>query len=328
MNILVANHKLSTISGSETFTYTLIEELIRRKHNVEYFTFHKGVTSERIENDLNVKFMNRSKYDLILANHNTCIKEVYNMGFTIQTCHGIFPKLEQPSIFADGYVSISNEIQNYLSGLGYNSILIKNGINLNRFKPTKNLNQNIKKILSLCHSDLANDLIQDSIDSNGLDIELIIFNKYKNPIWNIENYLNEADLVIGIGRSLYDAIACGRPVICFDARNDYMDSFGDGYLVENIYGSINFNCSGRFSKKVFDKNDIFQEILKYKSTDGFFLRKFAENELSIENSVDLYLDYYNKIKNINNSKTIYDFLKITFGKSLFKIVYDNIRKTF
>lgn len=326
MRILVANHKLSTISGTETFTYTLIEELKNRNFDVEYFTFHKGITSNKIENVLKVRFMSKSKYDLILANHNTCVKELYTKGFIIQTCHGIYPKLEQPSLFADAFVSISNEIQNYLGSLGFYSVLIKNGINLNRFLPRIPVNIEIKRILSLCQSDKANNLIRRAIQDNDLKIELIEFNKYKNPVWNIEDYINDVDLVIGIGRSLYDAIACGRPVICFDARNDYMDSFGDGYLKENIYGSINYNCSGRFSEKVFGQNELFNEIVKYNSNDGYALREFAEKELSIEKNVDLYLDYYNKIKNLNNKKISFDFIKITFGKRTFKFINNNIRK--
>ncbi|MGV0752711.1 UDP-glycosyltransferase [Empedobacter brevis] len=326
MRVLVANHKLSTISGSETFTYTLVEELKRRNIEVEYFTFHKGITSNKIEEELKVEFMSKNRYDLILANHNTCVKELYSKGFIIQTCHGIYPKLEQPSIYADAYIAISNEIQNYLSSLGFPSLLVKNGINLNRYVSKKRIQPNIKRILSLCHSDTANSMIKEAISKNNLNIELLEFNKYKNPVWNIEDYINDVDLVIGIGRSLYDAIACGRNVICFDARNDYMDSYGDGYLNENIYGSINYNCSGRFSKKVFTSDDIYNEILKYDVLNGAFLRKFAETELSIITNVDMYLRYFEELKTINNRKIYFEVVKNVFGKKTTKQLLRIINK--
>lgn len=313
MRVLVANHKLSTISGSETFTYTLAE-LKRRNIDVEYFTFEKGITSNKIEAELHIGFMSKNKYDLVLANHNTCVKALYTKGFIIQTCHGIYPKLEQPSIYADAYVAISNEIQNYLSTLGFPSLLVKNGINLNRFVSKKRIETHPKKILSLCHSDTANSIIKEAISKHNLDIELLEFNKYKNPVWNIEDYINDVDLVIGIGRSLYDAIACGRNVICFDARNDYMDSYGDGYLNENIYGSINYNCSGRFSKKIFTSDDIYNEILKYDVSNSIFLRKFAEKELSITTNVDRYLKYFEELKTINNRKIYFEIVKKILGK--------------
>ena len=114
MNILVANNSLDRLGGSETFTFTLIEELVRRGFSVEYFTFNFGLVSSKIENQLKVSFCTRKKYDLILANHNTCVEHLYKYGFIIQTCHGIFPKLEQPSSKSNLYVSVSTEIQNHL----------------------------------------------------------------------------------------------------------------------------------------------------------------------------------------------------------------------
>ena len=52
--ILVANNYLNNFGGSETFTYTLIEELLKRGFEVEYFTFEKGLFSDKIEKDLAV----------------------------------------------------------------------------------------------------------------------------------------------------------------------------------------------------------------------------------------------------------------------------------
>lgn len=295
MKVLVANHHLKDIGGSETFTYTLIEELVRRGLDVEYFTFHKGFTSQKIEEKLGVPFMSKNHYDLILANHNSCVEKLFPYGYTIQTIHGIFPELEQPSPYADFYVSISNEIQNHLSVLGYPSILIKNGINLDRFKPKSTPNKKLTKILSLCQSDEANNLIRNAIKNE--DIELIDFNKHKNPIWEIEDYINSVDLVIGLGRSLYDAMACGRPVLCFDNRHQYMDSFADGYLREIIYGAINYNCSGRFLKKQFTEEELLAEIKKYNANDGEFFREFAQKELCIKKNVDDYLNISHKKPN-------------------------------
>src|SRR5690606_2209358 len=49
LNILIASHRLSNLGGSETFTYALAEELIRRElHSVEYFTFEKGMVSNEM----------------------------------------------------------------------------------------------------------------------------------------------------------------------------------------------------------------------------------------------------------------------------------------
>ena len=81
-NILIANHQLKFVGGSETFTYTLIEALKNKGYSVEYFTFFKGITSDKIEQNLSVNFMSKKRYDLILANHYTCVRYLSRKGPT------------------------------------------------------------------------------------------------------------------------------------------------------------------------------------------------------------------------------------------------------
>ena len=54
--------------------------------------------------------------------------------------------------------------------------------------------------------------------------------KAKDNVFNIENIINEADLVVGIGRSIYDSMACGRCVISYDYRVYNNKPLGDGYI--------------------------------------------------------------------------------------------------
>lgn len=104
--------------------------------------------------------MSKNKYDLIFANHNRVVNHLYGKGFILQTCHGIFPKLEQPSYKSDAFVSISQEVQSHLANLGFSSKIILNGINLNRFRPLRNVSDELKSVLSLCHSKAANNMIK------------------------------------------------------------------------------------------------------------------------------------------------------------------------
>lgn len=302
--ILVANNHLEHLGGSETYTYAMIKELCEKGYFVEYFTFHKGLVSKKIECNLGVSFMSKSNYDIIFANHNTTVEYLMGKvkGKMIQTCHGIYPSLEQPYKYADAYVSISNEIKQYLSSFGYTSKIILNGIDLKRYKSTKPTNSSYpKKILSLCQSDIANHLIRSACEE--LCIEFKKLDKNINPIWSIENEINSADLIIGIGRSAYEAMACGRPVIIFDSRS-YSQSYADGYLTsEKLNSSILNNCSGRNLKLVLNKESLIQEINKYNSNDGLKLRSFAEEKLNIEISVDEYIRYASEI-NVNPIKRI------------------------
>lgn len=326
MKVLVATNHLKALGGSETFTYTLIEELVKRKDlNVEYFTFEKGLVSDKIEQKLGVNFCSKKKYDLILASHNTCVEKLYKYGFIIQTCHGIFHKMELPSKNANGYVSISLEIQNHLWNLGVPSKLINNGINLNRFHVFRKVNKELKTVLSLCQSTEANEFIENCC--KNLKINFIKANKFVDSIWEMEKILNQADLVVGLGRSAYESMACGRPVIVFDKR-PYFKSVGDGYVVNIVGLSLQNNCSGRYFLNEYNKDLFIGELKKYNYKDGQLLRAFSLKNLDIIDKVNEYLNFYEILKRnaLNNKKKQRDLflIKIMGEKKLkfLKYIYN------
>lgn len=324
MKVLVANNFLFKLGGSETFCYALIQELKRIGHDVEYFTFFKGMVSEKIERDLEVYYMSKSKYDLILANHYTCVRYLAHRGKIIQTCHGIFPSLEQPSIYADGYVSISEEVANHLLKQGIKSRIIYNGINCDRYSIKTPLSGRLEKVLSLCHSDAANAALKHACDL--LEVNFKQLNKQENPIWDVEDAINEADLIVGLGRSAYEAMACGRTVLVFDKRN-YSESYSDGYLNQgNINNSIINNCSGRFYKKKFNVKELIIELRKYNPQDGFFLRNYALDNLNIKIQVEKYFEYADSLSN-RRSVNLYLVMCFQYFKYNIKKIKKRFKKT-
>lgn len=276
--ILVACNHLKTVGGSELYSYYLIKSLLEIGHHVEYFTFNGGIVSSKIELDLNVGFKSGNHYDLILASHQTTVNYLFGQGPILQICHGPIPDLEQPSPLADFHISVSEEVATHLKGKGYTSTVILNGIDLEVLKPRRSLNKRPKKILSLCQSSEANALIAGICEEEDLEFNFI--NKHTNPKFEISDEINGVDLVIGIGRSAYDAMACGRPCILFDKRA-YNGSMGDGYLYPSKFRNFSkHNCSGRYSKRSFTRRDLVNEIKKYNSDHGKELREIAIEELN------------------------------------------------
>ncbi|WP_161887644.1 glycosyltransferase family protein [Pontibacter russatus] len=315
MNILVATNHLRMVGGTENYSYALIEELLRRNHQVEYFSFEKGKVSDLIEHNLKVPFFTGNKsYDLILANHNTIVDSLWKFGFIIQTCHGIYPLLEQPSLYADAHVSISNEVQVHLASKGFNSKIIYNGINCDRFTISNPINERLTSVASFCQSDEANELVEKACEV--LNIKFLRVSKFEENFWNIEKVINRADLIVGLGRSAYDAMACGRPVVIFDKRK-YSNNYGDGYVKDNLGFIMLNNCSGRYYKQNYTVSSLVEEFLKYDPKDGLYLRNFALRYLNIKNQVDSYLNYadlskeldYKSIYKIRAKKAVYRFLK-------------------
>ncbi|MBQ5872426.1 MAG: glycosyltransferase, partial [Bacteroidaceae bacterium] len=110
-------------------------------------------------------------------------------------------------------------------------------------------------------------------------------------MWSIEDLINQSDLVVGLGRSAYDAMACGRCVLVYDYR-DYMGEFlGDGILMpESINKSMQCNCSGRSGRYKYDVQDFIKEMQKYTPELAAWSREFALENLNIEKVTRSYLN--------------------------------------
>ena len=293
MKILVTNNTLAGVGGSETYAYTLIMELKRKGFHVDAVSASSlgSISKKLTENGISATSVVPSKeYDLILMSHTSSISKLVGVkGLRIQTCHGAYHLLEQPTREANKHVAVSEEVQKHLKGLGFESSVIHNGVDLDRFKPVNSIGSSVKTILSLSQSGTLNQRLKKICAQLG--IKLIELNKFANPVFNVEDYINQADMVVSIGRGVYESLACGRVVLCLDQRH-YIGSkpVGDGIVTEaNIRDLLRFNCSGRFSRTEFDDNKIIQAIQSYKKEMGDFGREFANSELNISHQVDKYL---------------------------------------
>lgn len=175
--------------------------------------------------------------------------------------------------------------------------IIWNGINTDRFYPIKPLNKKLTRILSLSQSALANDYIKQACDR--LNVELTTRNKFVNGAFDVYEDINNADLVIGVGRSGYDAMACGRTVVAFDWRPYNSVPMGVGYITRaNIFPSMYANLTGRPDKYAFTPDNLVPQlceaISKYNVTDGDDMRQFAVQWLNMDKHAQYYIDIATK----------------------------------
>jgi len=289
LKILITNNHLKNFGGSETFTYTMAKELKERGHNVSVFTLSKGGVSDMINEFCPVVDNPDEFYDLILVNHNSCLSRLSGVrGFKIFTSHGIYPDLEQPIEGADRYVAISEEVQKHLSNKGFESTVIHNGIDCRRFSSKKPINDKVTKILSLCQGKDAKDIVQEACDRLGIEVEFIGYPQ--NATFNVPEKINGSDLVIGLGRSAYEALACGRAVIVYDTRQYSQFKTADGIVTEgNINEMIKNNLSGRRFQLEWTVDNLIEEIKKYNPQMSLFNRRYALENLNIEKQIDKYL---------------------------------------
>lgn len=293
MKILVTNNTLAEIGGSETYAYTLIKGLAKRNDvEVEAYSPKIGLVGNKLRSEgINIVSTVENKYDLILASHTSTASVIQKLkGFKVQTCHGIYPPLEQPYPGMNAYVSISKEVKNHLEAKGFYSDLFFNGVDCDRFNYDKKTNEELKNVLSLSQSSELNNRLDKICKEMG--INFTAHNKFVNPIFDIEKLINENDLVISLGRGTYEAMSCGRNVFVLDKR-PYIQgpAIGDGLVTDDNFSSFMLNnCSGRYSKKAFSDEDIKTELLKYNKEQGLRNREIALKELNIDLQIEKYLN--------------------------------------
>lgn len=266
MKILLTIAKTDILGGSLVWAYTVCSELVKR-HDVYIQTHRKGRNHHRFLS-LGVKDYLPIKYDKIIGNHLSLFP-VLNSDDITNVCHGAIVGLEKPDNRATSYISVSKEVQDSLKKAGYNSRLLMNPVDLNRYQP----NGLGTGLLSLCQGQEANNLIQEVC--NDLKIKVTFHNKYKNPVWNLWEVIPNYRSVVSLGRGVYESLACNKPVIVMDSR-DYTPSYGDGLLTRyNYEKSKHHNCSGRAFKLPLTKENVTKWISNAMKAKGNY-RKWAE----------------------------------------------------
>ncbi len=265
MKILLTNHSLKDVGGTEKWTYTMAQELQRRLHEVEVFTFMRGTTSEKIEDFFPVvDDPSLDGYDLIMSNHNTCLSQVQHIpGYKVHTCHGPKHQLEQPVGGADAYVAVSPEVRKHGAELGFKMKVIGNALDLDMFAPPPQTTEvNVRpRVLSMCKAVGASNMIEDCCKAAGFDYDTVHY--LERPVWDTADLIKQADIVVGVGRTALEGLACGKAVFNFDGRTK--EPRGDGWITNrNVDELSRFNFSSRATFKYWTVPELTDALLAFR----------------------------------------------------------------
>ena len=117
-----------------------------------------------------------------------------------------------------------------------------------------------------------------------------------NTVWNVEDYINKADIVVSLGRGIYEGMACGRACYIYDYNGS------DGWIdTKNIKEARVCNCSGRRFKRDLKTNYLVEDLKKYRQEMGEVNRRIAEEEYNIKKVAKRLEEIY---KNVIDGKAI------------------------
>lgn len=288
MKILITNLQLYPFRGSENWCMAVGTELVKRGHDVYIYSPmpREGIPFFEVKG---IKFVTEGDFDLILENHNVLPNKCKGKVI-IHTCHGTI-KEERPM-----YNAINVAVSEKAAKQWGLSTVIKNGIDTERMKPLHQPNKEIKSVLSLCSSLKADNILSEICNELGYRLTTTV----GHEVPDVEHLINNADLVFGVGRSLYDSMSCGRPVISFDCRCYIHDMHGCGYVVPEMLDTNKDNMTGR--DNTWTKEQLIEEIKKYNPEDGIRNREYIINNLNIKDTVDKYMAIYEERQQSNIPK--------------------------
>ena len=276
MKILLTNLQLWPFRGSENWCYAIGMELIRRGHEVFIYSPlpREGIPWYEAKG---IKYTTSGEFDLILENHNVLTQNLKGKCI-IHTCHGTIVE-ERPM---NGVINVAVSEK---AAIKWNlNTIIKNGIDTERMRPLHTPSKEIHNVLSLCSSKEADIVLNNICNKLGYALTTT----YGHEIPDVEHAINNSDLVFGVGRSVYDAMSCGRPVISFDCRSYIHPMHGCGYVYPYMVRDNTDNMTGK--NMTWTEEQLIIQIEKYNPEDGTANRDYIINNLNIKDTVDKYLE--------------------------------------
>jgi hypothetical protein len=164
------------------------------------------------------------------------------------------------------HVAVSGSSKEFLKA----DVLIHNGIDLKKFRPVKSAKTPPQKALNIFRGIPNYSLYKSCIN---LDIEL----KHIAGSSEVEEQIKPNDIVVGYGRSAYEGMASGKPVLV-------SGPFGtDGWVKPETFENFLFrNCSGWTGRQHPNLQELTKILQEYNAGDGWVNRGLAEQYLSAD----------------------------------------------
>ncbi len=309
MRIILGAWHVSGYAGTQTWAYTLAQLWREQGHDVVFYSSGKGRMGMRILNEGfehwsigeampegDFAVISQPRVFMVCARcTQTCAVDDEGVVMphphrdgpcsgggkpgrdTLPTCKRVYVChgwLEQERPWKDGtpYFTVCKERQGLLQDVsGIEAAVIAQPINLDRFCPRKPLREKSPIALVLSTWPAA----REQVEKAGLEAGVrIVWPSYQR--WDIENAINNADILIGTGRGICEAMACGRVGLV-------AGKFGCDGIVRpgNIDNVADFNFSGRATARPVEET-LAEELRKYGTWLGEWSRAEALRRFSPE----------------------------------------------
>ncbi|MHB1133116.1 MAG: glycosyltransferase family 4 protein [Chloroflexota bacterium] len=292
MHVLFTNNTLDYLAGTELYVYDLAVELTRQGHRVTCFSLQNGLVAERLR-DQGIAVIDdlwelEDTPDVIHAHHPLEIRLAaarFPLVPLVAVSHGITHPLERPGDAAacvTRYIGISEEVREHLlskDGVAADLVdVVPNFVDFERFTARRAIGKSPERVLVVSNhfrEETTKATIERACQLAG-GLELRAIGAGTTSVWEVEEHIDWADVVIGLGRSSLQAMAMGRAVVIFDYRG------GDGLVTAASFADlVRCNFSGRTYNRQFSAEELASEIRRYDKTDVERVQALVRAEHSV-----------------------------------------------
>ena len=288
-SIVLAQNKFEFLGGTTTLLVDMASVLLRMGgYDIYYWSEDLGTGSmtERWFESNGIQKYDGRKVDMAITCQTAATAHFVGRCKVLQLLNSKFTTLEYPVMGCNAYIAVSVEIADFMKEkFGMKVPVRLNGIDLQRFKPDDSKSETVR-VLSICQGD--DTLLLEACEELGYKFNSVP-KDVKDRVWNVEDLIKDSDIVVGIGRSAYVGMACGKCVVSWDNRS-LNPNTGCGYIVPEKFADYAYsNFTGRGYEPLDTKEKLKAELKKYDPEDGKKLRIIAEQQLNADINTLIFL---------------------------------------
>lgn len=269
MRIVLANAAFHGVGGSETYLATLAENLLRLGHDVRIYTRVAGDMAmlarrrgiEVIDSVANLG----EPADAVLSQDGIVAYDLAGAWPRVPqvfVCHSSLFDVQQPPLTpgtAAAVIVLNDRVRRRMEALNVDLEIVRltQPIDTQRFSPRSSPAARPTRalVLSTYLDGAPRQALIDACGRAGVElVSLGIDHVEMAP----ETFMADVDFVIGKGRVVLEAMACGRPAYLFDSFG------GDGWITPETYPELESDgLTGQLGERGLDSDRISADLAAY-----------------------------------------------------------------
>jgi len=275
MRVILATNHLG-LGGSETYLLTVAEQLDRLGHEPVVYTREPGAGAV-LARKRGIPLLDDTQLptgcDAILAQDAGVSLELasrYSGVPHVFVAHSDVFDLQAPPRLegvVSAVIALNDRVLNRLRAMALDVDLVRmrQPIDAERFVPQGALPERARRLLLLSNNLLADRMAMLEVASRAAGLELRRTGGSSSDLQatDIRPALAEADIVVGYGRSVLEAMACGRAAYVYDRHG------GDGWVTPQNYPDLEADGFGGRGKSVtVDEARLVEDLRSYSPSMG------------------------------------------------------------